>query len=314
MQHINSDKNKTKTILSKNIFFNYLVFFILIYISLSSFIYAKVNIVVSYGYIESIVKEIGKDKVDVFSISSSRYQDPHYVVPKPSYVVKLSKADLLIINGASLEIGFIPVLIKQANNPKINPGNIGYLELSNYFDLIDKPKLLSRDLGDIHPEGNPHFYLDPYNIIPIANIIYLKLSEIDKTNQSFYEKNFENFKQNFSTKLSEWDKKMENFKGVKVFQYHSLYDYFLRRYGIELVANLEPKPGIPPTPKYIENLLEIAKNEKVFFILQDYYHKDNYSKYISSKTNLKILYLPHDDQNIYKLFDEIVNAFYNSKN
>lgn len=261
MQHINFSKNKTKTILSKNIFFNYLVFFILIYISLSSFIYAKVNIVVSYGYIESIVKEIGKDKVDVFSISSSRYQDPHYVVPKPSYVVKLSKADLLIINGASLEIGFIPVLIKQANNPKINPGNIGYLELSNYFDLIDKPKLLSRDLGDIHPEGNPHFYLDPYNIIPIANIIYLKLSEIDKTNQSFYEKNFENFKQNFSTKLSEWDKKMENFKGVKVFQYHSLYDYFLRRYGIELVANLEPKPGIPPTPKYIENLLEIAKNE-----------------------------------------------------
>lgn len=308
MQHINFSKNKTKTILY------YLVFFILIYISLSSFIYAKVNIVVSYGYIESIVKEIGKDKVDVFSISSSRYQDPHYVVPKPSYVVKLSKADLLIINGASLEIGFIPVLIKQANNPKINPGNIGYLELSNYFDLIDKPKLLSRDLGDIHPEGNPHFYLDPYNIIPIANIIYLKLSEIDKTNQSFYEKNFENFKQNFSTKLSEWDKKMENFKGVKVFQYHSLYDYFLRRYGIELVANLEPKPGIPPTPKYIENLLEIAKNEKVFFILQDYYHKDNYSKYISSKTNLKILYLPHDDQNIYKLFDEIVNAFYNSKN
>lgn len=197
MQHINSKNPKNKKNLNLKILINIILFFLFILIIYVNIVYAKVKVVVSYGYIESVVNEIGKKEVEVFAISESSYQDPHYIVPKPSYISKLSKADLLIINGASIEIGFIPVLIKQANNPKINPGNICYLDLSQYFDLIDKPKLLSRDLGDIHIEGNPHFYLDPYNIISIANIIYLKLSEIDKTNESFYEKNFESFKQNF---------------------------------------------------------------------------------------------------------------------
>ncbi|MGC8733933.1 MAG: metal ABC transporter substrate-binding protein [bacterium] len=288
---------------------NIILFFLFILIIYVNIVYAKVKVVVSYGYIESVVNEIGKKEVEVFAISESSYQDPHYIVPKPSYISKLSKADLLIINGASLEIGFIPVLIKQANNPKINPGNIGYLDLSQYFDLIDKPTVLSRDLGDVHPEGNPHFNLDPYNIPEIAKIIFSKLSEIDPSNKNYYEKNLEEFNNKFSQKLDEWNKKMEKFKGIKVFQYHSLFDYFLRRYSIELVANLEPKPGIPPTPKYIENLIQIANTQKISFILQDYYHKDNYAKYISSKTNIKILYLPHDDKDIFKLFDQIVYSF-----
>lgn len=276
---------------------------------LFSFSFAKIKVATTYPYIADITQKIAKDKANVISLATGNI-DPHFITPKPSLIVKLRDADLLIINGASLEIGWLPPLIRQANNPKINPNTNGFLDLSNFVELMQKPENVSRAGGDVHPEGNPHFHLNPNNIPIIADAITQRLCEIDNGNCGFYKQNLNEFKKQFSEKKKVWDEKMKSLKDAKIYEYHRLYDYFLTNYQIIVAGTLESLPGIPPTSKHLQNLIQNSKDVK--FILQDVYHSQDASKFVSSKTGIPVIILPHDvgaipeAKDIFSLFDIIV--------
>lgn len=271
----------------------------------------KLHVVTTYPYIASIAGHIGGDKIKVNFLARGDY-DPHTIVPKPSYIARLRKANLLIINGAQLEIGWLPPLLKQANNPSVNPGTPGFLDLSRSVKLIDVPKSVSREQGDIHPDGNPHYYLDPHNIPNLAKSIARKFCELDMHNSAFYEKNLAAFNQMWNAKTAEWDRKLNTLKGKKVIEYHKNYDYLLRRYSIVLAGTIEPLPGIPPTSKHIEKLETILSAGGISLILQDVYNPDDAARLLSKKFNIPMVKLPHDAgavaeaEGIVSLFDTIV--------
>jgi zinc/manganese transport system substrate-binding protein len=276
----------------------------------------QLQVVATYGYIGDIAQRIGKDKVEVVSLARGDY-NPHIIIPKPSYIAKMRKADLLIINGGQLEIGWLPQIIKQANNGAVQPGERGFLDLSMHVHLIDVPTSVSRELGDVHPEGNPHFFMDPDNIPIVAKAITERLSELDPDNQAFYEENNKEFYALWQQKMKTWEEKLKPFKGVKVVEYHKIFDYFLDRFGFVIAGTIEPLPGIPPTTKHIADVEKLIDREKVQFILQDVYNPQDAALYLSKKLNIKLLILPHDvgavkeADNVFSVFDEIVRRLTN---
>jgi len=266
---------------------------LLLFLLLASSLFAKLNVTVVYPYIKEITNSIAQDRVKITALSKGNW-DPHFVVPKPSLVAYLRDSDLLILNGASLEIGWLDPLIKSANNPTIQKNADGYLNLSEYIKLQDIPKSTNRSMGHVHAEGNPHFILDPHNVIKIAHIITLKLSQLDPGNKAYYQKNFANFKAHWQKKLKTYDKKMKKCKGMMVIQYHELFNYFLRRYGINSIDNIEPLAGVSPNPKHTLKLINTVKSNDVKLILQDVYHEHKTSQFISQKTGVKVVDMPHD--------------------
>lgn len=281
-----------------------------------SFAKEKLNVVSTYPYIESLVKEIGMEKVSTFCLSKGN-EDPHFVIPRPSFIAKLRNADIFIINGASIEIGFVPPLLRQANNRKINPGGSGFLDLSQYVSIIEKPEKISRTEGDVHPEGNPHFYLDYYNIIPIANAILNTLIENSPSQKKYYQQNYDKFIQKLDTKIKEWDKKISILSNKKAIQYHRLFNYFFKRANMQIFAEIEPKPGIPPTSRHTENILLAAQNELINAVIIDVYHNKKPAEQIATKLNAPLLILPHDVNaldnvnDIFALFDYIIGRLTN---
>jgi len=266
---------------------------ILLLVLTLSAVFAKMQVAVAYPYIEQLTYEIAKDRVDITLLSRGAW-DPHFVVPKPSLIAGLRNADLLIVNGASLEIGWMPPLVNNANNAKIRPNAKGYLDLSQYIKLQDIPKSVNRSMGHVHEEGNPHFVLDPHNIIQLAEVVMLKLSLLDGSNKAFYQKNFKTFKAHWQKKLKVYDKKMRKCKGMMVVQYHELFNYFLRRYDIQSLDNLEPLPGISPSTKHTMELINNIPKNKVKYIIQDVYHEHKTASFIADKTDAKVIELPHD--------------------
>ncbi len=276
----------------------------------------QLHVVTTYQYIGDIAQRIGKDRVEVVSLARGDY-DPHVIIPKPSYIAKVRTADLLIINGAQLEIGWLPQIIRQANNGAVQPGERGFLDLSMHIHLIDVPTSVSRELGDVHPDGNPHFFLDPENTPVIAKAITDRLSELDPDNQSFYEANEKEFDTLWQGKMKQWEAELRPFKGMKVIEYHRIFDYFLNRFGFDLVGTIEPLPGIPPTTKHIAEVEELIKREDVKYILQDVYNPQDASQYLAKKLNVKLVILPHDvgsvkeGDTVFGVFDEIVRRLTN---
>jgi len=290
--------------------------FVLLFLCMQTAFTGQLQIVATYGYIGDIAQRIGKDRVDVVSLARGDY-DPHVIIPKPSYIAKLRRADLLIINGAQLEIGWLPQIIRQANNGAVQPGERGFLDLSMHVHLIDVPTSVSRELGDVHPEGNPHFFLDPDNIPIIAEAITEKLSELDPDNQTFYETNDKEVYAQWQQKMKEWEGKLAPLKGEKVVEYHKIFDYFLNRFGFSLVGTIEPLPGIPPTTRHIAEVEQLIKREGVKYVLQDVYNPQDASLYLSKKLNVKLIIMPHDvgsvkeADNVFSVFDEIVRRLTN---
>jgi zinc/manganese transport system substrate-binding protein len=283
---------------------------LLLVLSFSTVSYGQIKVVVTYPYIGDLTQKIGGEKVEVFVLGKGT-EDPHFIVPKPSFIAKLRGADLVIINGAGLEIGFIPILIQQANNPRIQTSS-GFLDLSQHVHLIEVPTSVSRSEGDIHPEGNPHFALDPHNIPFLAEAIKAKLCDLDAKNSQEYEKRFAGFKKQWDEKMKEWDRTLSILRGKRVVEYHKLFEYFLFAYHLSLLGTIEPKPGIPPTARHIEELIEEAKSQRVDFILQDVYHEKRSAQFLAEKTGAKYVLFPHDigavpeAKDLFSLFEDIV--------
>jgi zinc/manganese transport system substrate-binding protein len=260
---------------------------------LSSILFANINVDTSYSTLGAIIKEIGKDNVKVTVLGSSKY-DPHFIVPKPSLLSKLRRADLLIINGGGLELGWLPPLIRNANNAKIQNGAKGFLDISHFIPMIDVPTSVSRAFGDVHSQGNPHYSTDPHLVLTIAKAIKYKLMEIDANNSDIYEKNYKEFSDKWQTYLDKLDAKMQSCKTKKVVQYHEIFNYFLDRYEIKNYGNIEPLPGIAPSSKHTIQLIRMIKENDIKVILQDVYHERKTSEFIADKTGVKVRIIPHD--------------------
>jgi len=230
-------------------------------------------------------------KVDVLA---NPKLDPHFISPKPSLIAKLRREDLLIINGGGIEIGWLPSLLKSANNSKLNSGGSGFLDASGAVSMMDKPAHVSRAYGDVHPDGNPHYALDINNITPIAELISMKLSQIDPENALVYRANFNTFKERIEELIRKLEPIIKGCQGKKVIQYHELFNYALDAFEVEKVGDIEPLPGISPSSKHILGLINLIKNQKITTILQDVYHEKRTAKFIADKTRAEIKTVPHD--------------------
>ena len=275
---------------------------------------AKVRIVGSIPGFAAIAQEIGGDKVEVTSLSKG-YQDPHFVDAKPSYVLLLNKSDLLLYTGLDLEIGWLPVLITGSRNSKITSINApGNLNSSTLIPIVlEVPTVrVDRSMGDVHPLGNPHYMLDPRNGISVAKGIADRLKEIDPENASYYDERLKDFVKRLSAKIKEWDEKLVPYKGTEVVTYHKSWVYFSDWAGFKEVGYIEPKPGIPPSPSYVAELIRKMKEMNVKLVIAESYYPQKTPALIAEKTGASFLALPsqvggREGINTYfDLFDAIV--------
>ena len=253
---------------------------------------AKFKVVTTIPDLAALASEVGGDKIDVESLARGD-QDPHYIEPKPSFALKLNRADLLIEIGLQLEIGWLPVLLTQSHNPKIQTGALGHLQASEGLNLLEIPTgPVDRSQGDVHPEGNPHYWLNPRNGLIIAKHIADRLAEIDPANAALYQQNFKSFQARLQKKIIEWEKAISPLKGKKIITYHKSFSYFVNWSGLAVVDQIEPKPGIPPSPSHILALIDRITAEKIPLIITENYYDPRASQKLSQKTGAKVLLLP----------------------
>lgn len=233
---------------------------------------AKVNVVATVADLGAIAREVGGDQVDV-RVLALPTQDPHYVDAKPSLIVQLSRADLLLANGMELEIGWLPALQLGARNPKVQVGNAGYLDCATLITPKEVPlSKIDRSMGDIHPGGNPHYTKDPRNGLPLAAGIAAKLEELDPAHADTYRANLTRFQADLKARLAGWEHALAPFKGTPVVTYHKSWIYFTEWAGLNEVAFLEPKPGIQPNPTHIVNVMGVIKSRNVPVLLQEQWY------------------------------------------
>jgi len=276
---------------------------------------AALRVVASLQDFASIAQAIGGDRVEAFALAKG-YQDPHFVDAKPSFIIKLSRADLLIVAGLELEIGYLPPLIDQSRNAKIQPGNAGYLDASIGCDILQRPtQVVTRAMGDVHPYGNPHYWTDPENGRVIARAIAGKLSELDPAGKATYDKNLAAFDARLDAKEKEWDAKMAPYAGTKVVTYHESWPNFAKHFKLEIMGTVEPKPGIPPSPTHTLEIIDLIQHDKVPAILVEPYFDTKTPNYIGAKTGAKVLmFYPSVGgipaiKDYFALFDYDVNTF-----
>jgi len=231
----------------------------------------KLNVVTATTDLAALVQEVGGDKINVESIAKG-YQDPHFVEAKPSFLLKLRQADLLVVVGLQLEIGWLPPLITQSGNSRIQTGANGYFDASQFAEILEIPQgSITRAMGDVHPLGNPHYWLDPDNGRRIAKGIAGKLGEMDPQDAAYFQQRFQDFERRLNEAEKKWDAAMRPYRGRKVVTYHNSAPNFARRFGLNVVGFIEPRPGIPPTPSHTMDVINMMKRDHVKVIMVEPY-------------------------------------------
>lgn len=257
----------------------------------SSSAFAKVSVVTTTTDLAAIAREVGGDDVTVTSISRGT-DDPHYVEAKPSYVLKLHRADLLIYVGLELEIGWLPALLTAARNGAVQQGSPGNLNASEAVEVIEVPQTVSRAEGDIHPFGNPHYWTDPRNGVRIARAIAKRLAEIDGAHAKRYAIRADGFARRIEARIEYWSKRMEPYKGAPVVTYHKSMGYLLRWLELRHVGAIERKPGIPPSGSHIAGLIALMKREQAKAVLVETFYPRKVPALLAEKTGAKLVLLP----------------------
>jgi len=273
----------------------------------------KLNVVTTTEDLAAIAREIGGDHISVEAIAKG-YQDPHFVEAKPSFILKLHKADILVVVGRELEIGWLPPLIQQSRNAKIQVGADGYLDASLRARILEIPQgQITRAMGDVHPLGNPHYWLDPENGKIIAQEILEKFVQFRPNDRAY----FEGREKDFVTRLSEAEKRwigmMAPYKGTKMVTYHRSFPNFTERFGLDIVGYVEPRPGIPPTPQHTLDLINEMKRLKVKIVLVEPYFDLKTPNAIGRETGAEVLVTPpsvggvKEVTDYFKLFEYDIN-------
>jgi zinc/manganese transport system substrate-binding protein len=252
---------------------------------------AKLKIVTSTTDLAELASQVGGDRVEVEAIARG-YQDPHFVEAKPSFLLKLRRADLLIIVGLQLEIGWLPPLITQCGNPDIQIGAKGYLDASQFAEILEIPTIVvTRAMGDVHPFGNPHYWLDPENGRRIAQGIERKLAEMRPEDAAYFALRFRDFSQRLAEAEKRWDAQMQPYRGRKVITYHRSWPNFLKRFGLVSAGEIEPRPGIPPSPGHTVRLIQMMRQENIKVILVEPYFDLKTPKAIARETGGQVVVL-----------------------
>ena len=253
---------------------------------------AKLNVVASIPDYGAIAEEVGDEKVKVTAIARGT-EDQHFVDARPSYIRRLNQADVLIEGGAELEIGWLPPLVNGARNSKILSDAPGHVILSRRIHLLEVPTgPVDRSMGDVHPLGNPHFSLDPANGKIIADAVAETFSRLDPADAADFQANLQKFNRRLDKKLAEWTALLEPYRGTKVVTYHKSFDYFLERFGLELAGTIEPKPGIEPSPSYINSLIPKLKAEGVKLVILEPFRPRKTPEYVAQAIGARLLLLP----------------------
>lgn len=245
--------------------------------------YAKLNVVTSISDLRFIAGEVGGEQVTVESIAKGT-QDPHFIEAKPSFMIKMSRADLLVVVGLGLETGWIPSLVQGSRNPKIKPGTRGYLEVGPLVQPIEvRTDKVSRAEGDVHPEGNPHVTLDPKRAGDIALALAKRLGELDPAHTATFMQNAKSLQTRLDNKTRNWQERINKSGQKKIVSYHKTLTYFFLRFNIENPAILEPKPGLPPTSGHILGVIDLMRREKISLILVENYFDPTVTKKIGQQ-------------------------------
>lgn len=249
---------------------------------------AKLNVVATTADLAAIAREIGADHVELTTLARPT-EDPHFVDPKPSFIVKLNRADALIQGGAELEAGWLPSLVQGARNPRIVPGGKGDIRANAGVQMLEIPSQLDRSKGDIHAAGNPHYLVDPVNAKIVANNIAEAFAKLDPGAAPAYKANYERFATTLDVKLAEWLKKLAPCKGECVVAYHNSWIYLANRFGFTINLFLEPKPGIPPTPAHMADVITRMKEQRAHVILVDFYLDGRTAENVASRTGSTVV-------------------------
>ncbi len=274
---------------NKTLLLSWIVFFLWILTPLES----KISIVTTTTNTKYLAEQIGKDNVEVYSMIRG-FDDPHFVMTRPDFLVKLNNADILCVIGLDLEIGWIPVLQQQSRNMKIQKGQIGYCDTSVGIKVLGEPTMMvDRSMGDMHIYGNPHYWMDPLNAIQMAANVLASLKRVDPVNSVYYEENYKELKVRLINLIKEETKKFEPFFNMRVAVFHDQFVYLANRFKFTANLTLEERPGVPPSSRYLEQVITNMISQDIKVILISPYHNISYAQFVSSKVpGSKVLVLP----------------------
>jgi zinc/manganese transport system substrate-binding protein len=291
------------------------LFLLLALTIMSGNLYAALRVETTTQDLAAIAKAVGGEYIEVHSLTQGT-RDPHHSVAKPSMIRKVYSADLLLVLGADMEIGWLPALLQSARNSQVLPGNPGYLDLSTSIPLLGRLSgPVTRDMGDVHAKGNPHYWLDPRNGLRMAKAIAERLEQLDPEHASAYQKNAETFEKDLKAKLVEWQNTLKFLKGKSVIAYHSSLLYLADVFAFNIVDEVEPKPGIAPSAASLAKLMARIKNEHIGLLIMEPYYERRSASYLNDQTGIHIAVVPQsvgaepEIKTYFDLFDAIVNVF-----
>ncbi|MCL2873163.1 MAG: zinc ABC transporter substrate-binding protein [Betaproteobacteria bacterium] len=259
----------------------------------------------------ALTQELAGDKAKVY-VATTALQDPHHIQAKPSLLAAVRTADMLVCTGAELEIGWLPILLRQSGNPAIQPGKPGYFEAAEFVRKLEVPTRLDRADGDVHPSGNPHIQTDPRNFAVIAEALSQRLSEIDPANAADYKARYADFLSRWKTAMARWEKAAAPLRGAAIVVQHKGFPYLEQWLGLNEVATLEPKPGVEPTSGHLSEVLEQLQRQPAKMIVRAAYNDGRSSEWLSERAKIPVVVLPFtvggDDQakDLFGLFDDTI--------
>ncbi len=277
-------------------------------------VFAGFNIFTCEPEWAALAEEIGGKKVSTFS-ATTPFQDAHFIQARPSLIARVRRADLVICTGANLEIGWLPVLLRQSGNAKVNIGTDGFLDASQSVNMLDVPAVADRAAGDIHPYGNPHFQTDARNIPKVAATLLARMKKLDRKNAGFYQQRYDDFIGRWSQALLRWQEQAAPLKGQEIIVHHSAWVYMENWLGLKEVAQMEPKPGLPPTASHLAELLNIVNTHKVSVFIRAAYQSPRAAEWLSTRTDLPNVVIPHtvgatdEAKDLFSLYDDMIRRF-----
>jgi len=240
----------------------------------------------------ALVQELAGDRSEI-TVATTAFQDPHRLQAKPSLIAAMRNADLVTCTGADLEIGWLPLLLRRAGNPKIQQGQPGYFLAADFVRKIEIPARIDRSQGDIHPQGNPHIHLHPRNMERVAKALTETLVVIDSANAADYEERLEDFLTRWEAATEEWELRALELEGLKLAAHHRSFSYLADWLDLDIVATLEPKPGIPPSGSYLAELLERLSPRPPAAVIRTPYANEKPSQWLSERLEVPAVVLPY---------------------
>jgi len=285
------------------------VFFLIVLLTAPTSSIAKLDIFACAPEWGALAIEIGGEEVKVFTASKAS-QDVHHLRAKPSYLAKMRKAELVFCTGASLESGWLPVLLQKAGSSKVQAGQVGHLLASEFIERLEISESVDRSMGDVHGEGNPHIHLNPHNLVLIADELAKRLTQLSPNKGKYFKNKLESFKKNWQQHIKDWEQKAQPLKNKNVVVYHQNWIYLLNWLNLNRVTTLEPVPGIPPRISHLETVLGSVKQQKITAILLTPYQQNKAAAWLSKNADIPVVTLPYtvggneNAKNLKALFDE----------